>query len=199
MAGFENLTEEQYFEKFFELKTGEVFIDAGGYDGQTSIEFIKRCSDYKSIHFFEPDSKNLELAKKNLSDYKNIHYYMMGLAEIKKTLRFSAGGGSASKLSDGGDVKIEVDTIDNRIKEKITFVKMDIEGAEEMALQGARRRIAENHPKLAISCYHKVDDLWKIPKQVMTMRNDYRIYLRHYTEGFHETVIFFIPRNNRNI
>lgn len=193
MIGFENLPEEQYFENFLELKTGEVFIDAGGYDGQTSIEFIRRCPDFQSIHFFEPDFKNLELAKKNLSKYKNIHYYTMGLAENKKTLRFSSGGGSASKINDKGNVKIEVDSIDRLIKGKITFVKMDIEGAEEMAIHGVREHILQDHPKLAISCYHKVDDLWKIPEQILAIRGDYQIYLRHYTDGLHETVMFFIP------
>lgn len=53
--------------------------------------------------------------------------------------------------------------------------------------------ILKDYPKLAICCYHKFDDLWKIPEQVLAMRDDYSIYLRHYTNGLHETVMYFIP------
>jgi len=96
-------------------------------------------------------------------------------------------------LSEEGDIEISVDTLDDRVKDKITFLKMDIEGAEEMALRGAREHILRDHPKMAISCYHKADDLWKIPQQILAIRNDYSLYMRHYTDGFHETVVYFIP------
>ena len=86
-----------------------------------------------------------------------------------------------------------MDTIDNLINENITFIKIDIEGTEGMALQCARAHILQDHPKLAVCCYHKVDDLWRIPEQILAMRNDYSIYLRHYTNGLHETVMYFIP------
>lgn len=193
MQGFRHDPKGQYFDKVIDLKSGEVFVDAGGYDGQTAIEFIKRCPNYKSIHIFEPDPKNLTLARNNLSGNSNIYFYMMGLAESRKTLRFSSGEGSASKLCETGDVEIEVDAIDNRIKETISLIKMDIEGAEGIALQGARGHILNDHPKLAICCYHKFDDFWKIPEQILATREDYLIYLRHYEEGFVETVMYFIP------
>jgi FkbM family methyltransferase len=198
MLNFENLQEKQYFEGFLEFKSREVFVDAGGFNGQTTIEFIKRCPEYKTIHFFEPDSKNIALASKNLSGYNNIYYYLMGLAEYKRTLRFSSGEGAASKLRETGDVEINVDSIDNQIKESISFIKMDIEGAERNAIKGTKEHILNDHPKLAICCYHRVDDLWIIPEQILSMREDYEIYLRHYTDGLHETVMFFIPKAKVN-
>jgi len=192
---FRHDLEGQYFDDVLELKPGEVFVDAGGYDGQTTLNFIARCSEYKSIHFFEPDPKNVVLARSNLSQYPNINFYTMGLADSKKTLKFSTGAGSASKISDEGDVEIEVDTIDRLINEKITFVKMDIEGAEEIALLGAKEHILKDHPKLAVCCYHKFNDFWKIPETILMINNNYKIYLRHYEEGFTETVMYFIPSN----
>lgn len=50
-----------------------------------------------------------------------------------------------------------------------------------------------NHPKIAISVYHKSSDFRKIPEQILSIRSDYKIYLRHYTESIYETVMFFIP------
>jgi len=193
MLGFEDKQAHQYFEDFYPLGDGEVFVDAGGYDGMTSRAFIQKCPRYQSIHFFEPDSANLEAARRNLSGFGNIYFYKMGLAQAKKTLRFSAGAGSASKLSETGDVTIAVDALDDIIQERVSFIKMDIEGAEGPALTGARRHIVNDHPKLAVCCYHRVEDLWQIPEQVMSMRDDYQLYLRHYTDGLHETVMYFIP------
>lgn len=194
MIGFEHAPDLQYFEDFLDLKPDEVFVDAGGFDGQTAIEFIKRCPDFKSIHIFEPDPDNLALARNNLSIHHNVYFYMVGLAESKKTLKFSSGGGSASKVCETGDIEIRMESIDNLIDEPISIIKMDIEGAEGIALQGARAHILEDHPRLAICCYHKFDDFWMIPDQILAIRDDYDIYLRHYTEGLHETVMYFIPK-----
>ncbi len=65
MLDFENRQAHQYFEDFYSFDDDEVFVDAGGYDGLTSLAFIQRCPTYQSIHFFEPDLANLELACKN--------------------------------------------------------------------------------------------------------------------------------------
>lgn len=194
MLGFENAQDRQYFEGFLDLQPGDVFVDAGGFDGQTTADFIRNCPDYGAVHLFEPDLANLALARSNLSLQRDIHFHALGLAESNKTLRFSSGGGSASMVSETGDVIISVAAIDNVVAEPVSLIKMDIEGAEGAALTGARAHILQDHPKLAICCYHKFDDLWKIPEQVLAMRDDYSVYLRHYTEGLHETVVYFIPR-----
>ena len=65
--------EARIFMFVLDLKEDEVFIDVGGFDGATSIEFIKHCPHYKSIYIFEPVENNLDKAKKNLKDYKNIN------------------------------------------------------------------------------------------------------------------------------
>lgn len=184
----------QYFESFLNLKAGEVFIDAGGYDGQTSIEFAKHCPDYKSIYIFEPSAENLELAEENLKNYKNITFITKGLSNKKEILSFDPVAGSASSLSQHGTAEINVDTLDTLVCEKISFIKMDIEGAERLAIEGMKNHILNDYPKLAISVYHKSEDFWKIPEQIFTIRDDYDIYMRHYTEGTDETVMFFMPK-----
>jgi hypothetical protein len=105
-----------------------------------------------------------------------------------------SGKDSVSSVSDQGDIKINIDTIDNIIEDKTTFIKMDIEGYEEKAIKGAKRHILEDYPKMAICVYHKADDMWKLKNEIFSIRNDYKIYLRHYTEGIHETVMFFVPK-----
>ena len=57
-----------------------------------------------------------------------------------------------------------------------------------------KEHIKNDYPKMAISVYHKVDDFWKIPEQIFSIRSDYDLYIRHYTEGTDETVMFFLPK-----
>ena len=199
MRGFENKEREQYFEPFLSLKTEhESFVDIGAFDGYTTEEFIKRCPNFTKIFMFEPEQNNLENTRRRLEGYDKIKYFQKGLSNQKGVLRFEAGG-SSSKISETGDLVIEVDRLDELIDEKVTFIKMDIEGAEKDALEGGKETIGKYHPTLAISVYHQKNDFWKIPELVFGIRSDYDLYLRHYTEGISETVMFFVPQNTPQI
>lgn len=192
---FEFRVEQQYFEPFLNLSAGEVFVDGGGYDGVTTLEFSRRCPNYRSVHFFEPSPRNLNLAKRALSTLRDVHYHQLGLFDRSDTLNFDSADGSASRISDSGDEKIVVDALDNVVKEKVTLIKLDLEGAEVAALRGMREHILNDHPKLAVAVYHRASDFRDVPAYVMGVRDDYDVYLRHYTEGWAETIMFFIPRS----
>jgi len=197
MRVFTDCQHRQYFEQFLELESeGETFVDVGGFDGFTSDEFIKRCPGYRTIFFFEPDAANLARAKTRLSGHQNIEFFQAGLAEQRTTMRFQTGG-STSQICADGPIEIEVVPLDDVVKGPISFLKMDVEGAELPAIRGAIRSVRRDHPRLAISVYHLFDDLWKIPEQVLEVRDDYRLYLRHYTEGVDETVMYFVPTDVR--
>ena len=194
MEGFSDRQKYQYFENFLELKeTGEIFVDVGGFDGYTSTEFIKLCPEYQAIYLFEPNTDNMAVARENLRLYDNVHLYQMGLSSHKETLYFSSEG-SVFSANDEGSIEIKLDALDKLVDDEISYIKMDIEGAEGKAIEGARDTILKNHPKLAICVYHKNADFRKIPEQIFFIRDDYDIYLRHYTEGVVETVMFFIPK-----
>jgi len=194
MSGFIDAQHRQYFEDFLDLQSEEeVFLDVGSFDGDTSLEFIKRCPGYAGIHIFEPEPRNMKIVKQKLADYPNVIYHDCGLSDKTQTLRFSVNG-SASRISEDGEIEIKVDRLDDRIKEVFTFLKMDIEGGEMQALEGAKNTISRHHPRLAICVYHRPDDFWRIPEKVLSYRSDYNVFLRHYTEGVVETVMFFIPK-----
>lgn len=193
IRSFKPLEHLQYFEGFLNLESkGETFVDVGGFDGYTTKEFIRQYPKYNEILYFEPSKENLAKSKENLKNNDNIKFYQIGLSSEKGALYFNSDG-SSSKISTEGQEVIQVDKLDNIATNTITFIKMDIEGAELNALEGAKETILKHHPKLAICVYHKPDDIWKIPELILSIRKDYKIYLRHYSEGFLETVMFFIP------
>jgi FkbM family methyltransferase len=193
MSVFEYAADRQYFEPFLGLRTGEVFVDGGGFDGSTSREFANRCPGYKAIHLFEPSDRMLAVARNNLADLARVTYHPLGLYDRAATLSFDASSGSASRITENGTESIEVGRMDDAVNEAVSFIKLDLEGAEQAALKGASDHILADHPKLAIAVYHRPEDFWKIPRYILGLRDDYKLYLRHYTEGWTETVMFFIP------
>lgn len=194
LRGFEAREHAQYFEDFLDLQPdGETFVDVGGYNGANSREFMRRCPGYRAVHVFEPEPQNFQTCLAALGACANVHCHPLGLSDARRSLRLTAQG-SGSKIVEDGAVVIEVDRLDDVLDEAPTLIKIDIEGEEAAAIAGARRTIAAHHPRLAVCVYHRAGDFWRIPRQVLAIRDDYDIYLRHYTESIYETVMFFMPR-----
>ena len=192
MTPFDNRQDEQYFETFFEYPPHGVFYDVGAYDGATSLEFVKRSPDYKAVHVFEPSAHNREAASTRLSHLANLHIHGKLLGHDCRMARVSEAG-SSSKESPDGQV-VEMASLDSLTIDPPTFIKVDIEGAELSFLAGARATIKQHKPVIAIACYHDIDHIWQIPELVLCIQPDYDVYLRHYTEGVTESVLFFVPR-----
>lgn len=195
LQGFRFAPNEQYFEDFLALqKIGEVFVDAGAYQGETTLEFLQRCPGYEAVHLFEPELNNLALAQKKLQPFARLHFHPCGLSDSNGTERFNIDA-TASAIDPNGSHQIKVMRLDDLALPRLTFLKMDIEGAEGAALAGAAQTLVRCRPRLAISVYHRLDDLRRIAQQVQQIFGGaVEIYLRHYTEGFTETVMFFVPR-----
>lgn len=186
--------EQQYFPEFLHLSDDEVFVDIGAFDGDTILAFINKTQGkYTKIYAFEPDKNNIKKIEKNTSKFSNIKIIEKGCFSCKKTLSFQDGMGESSSVSSQGNVKIDVDAVDNIISEKVTFIKMDIEGSELEALKGAHKTICSNLPRLAVSLYHRSDDFLSIPQYIYGMNNSYKFYLRHYGSFCTELVLYAIP------
>jgi FkbM family methyltransferase len=193
MSDYVNRPQEQYFEKFLGLGTAETFVDAGGFDGDTTEGFIGYVHDFNKIFLFEPSLTNLEKAKLRLQGTDGIEFISKGVSDEPGELFFNPNAGSASSVQEEGGCKISVTTIDEEVGEPLSFIKMDLEGWELQALVGAQHHIKQNHPKLAICVYHKPEDFRLVPQVVLGFNSRYKIYLRHYTEGWSETVMYFAP------
>jgi len=192
MADYRVRFEDQYFEDFLGLH-GETFVDAGGYDGDTTEQFCRRVPDYRKVHFFEPSPVNMAAARLRLAGLGRIEFHTIGLSDARAELGFDAGSGSASSVSDSGSQRIEVDRLDDLVQETVSFIKMDLEGWELHALRGAAGHIRQDRPKLAISVYHQASHFREVCDLVLGLCPDYQVRLRHYTEGWSETVMFFTP------
>lgn len=193
--GIKRENSDQYFEKkIISFSPGEVFVDVGAYDGDTiKAFFVKTRGIFKKIYAFEPDGSSFKKLKKYVGDLHDnrIKTFKYGLGEKKSTVSFVNDGTVESKVSTKGTYKIKIVSLDELLpKEKVTYVKMDIEGSEMGALVGAKKIIMKNKPKLAICVYHKPADFWELPLFIKQMVPSYKLYLRHYTNSWSETVCY---------
>lgn len=182
----------QYFDADLIRFSGEdVFVDLGGYDGDTAEKFIEFSGGaYRRIYLFEPDENLLERAASRLQNHGNIEFVPAGAYSSDGELRFAASGRTNGAISDAGELVVPVRMLDSVVRERPTLIKMDIEGAETDALRGASKLIRQFRPKLAIAAYHYGKDLWRLPDVVRDIEPGYRFYLRHYSETGLESVIY---------
>ena len=203
-GSFDELYEECHRDRayFNELTAGtgvKMLIDCGAYDGDSIHDFITVFPEYESITAFEPDRKNVEKIhdREKRESIKNLTVYDKGVYSETKTLFFEEEGKSSSHLSESGGSRIEVMKIDElSIPEgKKALIKMDIEGSELSALEGAAETIKRLHPCLTICVYHKQEDLIEIPPYINSLVGEgvYEYYLRYHGADLAELVFYAIP------
>ena len=183
---------ESYFDEKIHLTDKEVFLDCGGFDGDTSVKFIERCGgNYENIIIFEPESCKKAAIEKNMKGYR-YEFRQAGVWSRNTKLYFDAQGTDGSHVSDTeSGCMIEAVSLDETVYDKKpTFIKMDIEGAEQEALKGSRKVIREYKPKLAVCVYHRPDDLYEIPLLVKKLNPEYELCLRQYSNTRFETILY---------
>lgn len=190
----------QYFEpSIYKILREDHVIDCGAYDGDTMDECFFLTDGHISHYYaFEPDPKNYSDLLIPFHE-PNLHIYNYGVYSKSGWIKFSERNNASSKIDKIGNSEIYAVSIDSFFKkEKVTFIKMDIEGSEKEALLGARKTIKKQKPTLAISVYHSIKDLWEIPLLIKSMGVNYKYYLRHYKNDFADTVLYAVKEKNGN-
>lgn len=186
------------------------FIDGGAFTGDSVIDavetFRRLGKTVRAVASFEPDEKNRVRLRSRLAALKEsipeamFSIYPCALWSGYDMLNFHhASQGSASMLSAASAaeaVRIPAVSIDEAVFGiGPNYIKLDIEGAETEALQGATQTIAVYRPALAVCLYHRPQDLWEIPLQIHSLCADYNMYLRLYGHMGIELVLYCLPKS----
>jgi FkbM family methyltransferase len=211
----------QYFpDGIIKLSDEEVFIDGGGYIGDTTVNFVKKTNNkFKKIHIFEALKDNFDKIPKVLNllsisqeklriwnepssyadDNKSfgdgiIELHKVGLYSSEQDVLFNNNTSSA-RPDKHGKTPVKLIALDSYLSEaerqEITYIKLDIEGSEMEALKGMSETISKYKPKLAICIYHKPADLWELPLFIKELNPSYKLYIRQH-HPVHETVCYAI-------
>ena len=177
-------------EEILTITNEDVMVDGGCYDGTSCIDVDSLVENgIKKIYAFEPDEKHFCKCEKFLKNDERVILIKKGLFDKDGTISFVSEDGEGSFICEDGGEKIDICKIDTEA-EDATFIKMDIEGAELKALMGAKETILKNKPKLAISIYHKPEDIIRIPMFLKSLVPEYKFYLRQYTMSYLECVLY---------
>lgn len=166
---------------------GDVVLDCGANVGVYVREALDAGA--KLIVAIEPGPENIECLRRNFPAEiagGKVTIYEKGVWDKEEVLTFYMDPENPASDSfviqakkNEKKVQMPVTTIDKLVEElkleRVDYIKMDIEGAEQKALIGARRTIARFRPTLALSAYHRPDDPEKIPELVRQAWPGYRI------------------------
>ncbi|MGM9637172.1 MAG: FkbM family methyltransferase [Eubacteriales bacterium] len=156
--------------------------DLGAYTGDSIKTLLSHASHVEGIEAWEPDLRSY----KKLCAYLEseglvfVHPHHAGAWNADTTLTFSSEGNrNSSVYGVKRSVETEMLRVDSVYADReLDFLKMDVEGAEREAIEGAEQTIRRCRPDLQISLYHRSGDLFELPLTVHRLCPDYRLYLR---------------------
>lgn len=173
------------------------YVDAGAYTGDTLDRFEARFAKAERAYLFEPDLPPYYASLKRYADRDEVFSYNFGLARSNSKFRYRPEYSFDTVQQLDSAVPASITTfgqgipLDDILHNPVTLFKLDIEGAEAEALRGAARIIREHAPKLCVCAYHRADDLWQLIDVVKRIRPDYKVGLRHYSDIFDDTTLYF--------
>lgn len=201
MSNYTTRLNEMYFEGFLAIPDEVFFYDIGALDGINTRQFFKRYKRAKGALMVEPLLENRASLRGVIDDYsdRNVILEHCAISDKNGTANFVIDDRHASsRLDSGGHSGRTVKT--RSLNDlygcgvpKPDFIKMDIEGAELSALKGAERIIKECKPAMAVSVYHNVNHILDCFELIREYDDNYQFYMRHYTEGYAETVLYATP------
>ncbi len=172
---------EEIFNGDFSMGENESFLDLGAYRGDTVEEFLNYSGGkYSEIIALEPDRRTYKKLCGYLENIPNSTAIQKAVFSESKIAVFSSKAGRQSTLSKKGE-EIQTTTVDEICEGKnITYIKMDVEGAESEALEGAKETLKKQKPKLNIALYHRSKDIFEIPLKIAEINPGYRFYIRRH-------------------
>lgn len=182
-------------------RSGDVVLDCGACIGEISLLFAGLTAPAGEVHLFDPMPLHVRFcqlqASLNPAYAPLLHINMLAVGNHTHAARHDPTVVDSGRIVPGA---VSTDdfactTIDDYVASRLRqldFIKMDIEGAEMAALAGAANTIREFRPRLAISGYHKPEDLWEIPQRILELNPGYRLAFGHHTPIGWESVFYAV-------
>ena len=171
----------EVFENILKFGDNESYLDLGAYRGDTVEEFLHYCGgNYSDITALEPDRRTFRKLETYLENVEKSTAIQKAVYKENKTLIFSSKAGRQSAIAGKGE-EVEAVSVDSLCSDKtVTYIKMDVEGAEKEAIEGAESTLKNQKPKLNIALYHRSEDIFSIPLQIAQINPCYKFFIRRH-------------------
>lgn len=181
--------------------SGDIVLDCGSCIGEMSLVFAALVGESGEVHTFDPIPLHSRFChlQANLNPALSHVFHINELAVSNHTKLATGRKVDLQKIDPGAKSSdafssTTLDDYASKNLSRVDFIKMDIEGAEKEAIEGSSEIIHEFKPRLAISGYHKPDDLWQIPARLMAINPGYKIYFGHHSPVPWESVFYAVQR-----
>lgn len=172
---------DEVFNNILKINPDEHYLDLGAYRGDTVDELLRYSGGtYGSIIAVEPDRRTFKKLCEHVEGMPDVTPVQKAIYSFSGTANFNSAAGRQSAIGENGS-QIETVTVDELYGgREITYIKMDVEGAEIDAINGAKQTLAEKKPKLNIALYHKFTDIFEIPLLIHSINPDYKFHIRRH-------------------
>jgi FkbM family methyltransferase len=173
-------------------------VDCGAYDGDVARDALISGRTLRRWFAFEPDPDNFSRLQIWLGKHRCAVGEVMALpiavGAENTILSFSGGLSTSSHLSTDGTLKVPCVRLSDILAQvPVNYIKFDVEGAEADALKGAADLIKRQRPVLAVSVYHRPEDLYALPELIDEIAPGYRMHLRLHALAGIDSVLYAIP------
>lgn len=179
-------------------RSGHSIVDGGAASGDSLTLFLGQAGGDARIYAFEPTPASFGEMVQAVGEagLDNVTPVNMALWNRDEPVRFfeAFAMSHGNRIGGEGGTTVQATTLDGFVErsgiERVDLIKLDIEGAELAALQGARRTIRRFRPRLQICLYHKPCDLWELPLFVRGLVPEYRCFVGHHSHEHLDTVLY---------
>ncbi len=164
-----------------DLREGGIAVDAGAYNGDTVAEYLHFAGRPQRMFAIEPDAKNYKKLRANMKEKAFVQCVHAAVCDRDGTIGFDTAAGRQSAVQEQSERQITSVSMDGLLQgAAVDYMKFDVEGMELAALRGAAQTIRLYRPRMMVSAYHRNEDLFELPRFVLSLREDYKLYLRHF-------------------
>lgn len=183
---FESYSTKDELYALLSKKEVRSYVDVGAYNGDTLREAVHYFDGLERAILIEPDPKN----------YKRLGKYLDGIVDISVNAvnaaawsecgdgEFSESGNRNSSVNSTPSYQhteraVRLVSVDSLAKERVDYIKYDVEGAEAEALFGSEKTVMRDTPMLLVSLYHRSRDIFSVVNDLYSKYGDrYDFYLR---------------------
>lgn len=165
------------------LKKGMTVIDIGANIGYYMLMIEKHIGHQGRLILVEPSPENLPELKINIekNEFSNVVLHEIAIGNRSGIIGIKSGINSGITDKSHGRYQVKIKTLDSIVKEKVDFLKIDVEGFEGQVLEGAKEILRRYRPILFLEIHPHILKRYEFSsKSIITFLKNYYEILEIY-------------------